>query len=282
MKRLLVSLGVVALAGVMCGQAIAQLRVGSIADARGGSGWSLDGGNMSVTRSKLLNPANFGTSGIASPAIQITDTAATIDATVLANFGVLFIGYFPNGTFSGPELAAMQTWVNGGGTIIATCDDSSYADVCTAFGHTPTTQATSPTVPSVAGSTHPIFSAPFGTASSVTMQFTQGYFPNTAGATILGQDSSASPLATVLIQNFGSGRVIFLSDVDLISNFSLSAGTGISNGNDRFLGNLFAFAGAAAGAPVSTLPVPALDPKLLAVLTVMLAAVAVVALRKRA
>lgn len=283
MKKVSVWLCALVLAGTLWGEAAAQIRVGSITSTRGGgSSWTLDGGNMSVTRSKLLNTANFGLSGIVSPAIQITDTGATITAAVLANFDVLFIGYYPNSTFSAAELSAMQTWVNGGGTIIATCDDSSFADVCTTFGHTPTTQATSPTVPSTAGSSHPIFNGPFGTAASVSMQFTEGYFPVTTGATILGQDSFGSPHATVLLQSFGSGRVIFVSDVDMLSNFSLSAGTGISNGNDRFLGNLFAFAGnGAGGSGLSTLPVPALDSKLLIALAVLLASLALPSLRRR-
>src|SRR5438105_9835192 len=60
----------------------------------------------------------------------------------------------------------------------------------------------------------------------------------------------------------GSGRALFLSDVDLISNASLTAGNTIGNNNDRFLGNLFAFAGSGAAPPPPPpvfAPVPALD-----------------------
>ena len=59
----------------------------------------------------------------------------------------------------------------------------------------------------------------------------------------------------------GSGRALFLSDVDLISNFSLTAGNTIGNNNDRFLGNLFAFAGSGAVPPPPAVfaQVPALD-----------------------
>lgn len=282
MKRLLTLLGALVLAGAVCGGAAAQIRVGSIADSRGGGGWTLDGGNMTNTRAKLLNAANFGSSGVASPAIQITDIAGTVDASALANLDVLFIGYFPTGTFSGAELAAMQTWVNAGHTIIATCDDASFSDVCTTFGHTPTTSASPPVHPTVAGSTHPIFNGPFGLVASINMAGTEGYFPSTGGATVLGVDSSGSPLATVMLQSFGSGRVIFVVDVDMLSDFTVSAGPAISNGNDRFLGNVFAFAGSAiAGGNPQGLPVPALDPTLLAALALMLTALAVPVLRKR-
>jgi hypothetical protein len=198
--------------------------------------------------------------GTISNSIAITNTAGSsgsINAALLANFDVLFIGYFPNGTFTAPELTAIQTWVNGGGTLIATCDDQLHADLCSAFGHTPTTQATSPVVPTAIGATHPVFSGAFGAAPSITMQFTQGYFPSAGGATVIGQDSSVTPNATVLVQTLGGGRALFLSDVDLISNFSLTAGNTIGNNNDRFLGNLFAFAGSGAAPPAVSVSVPA-------------------------
>jgi hypothetical protein len=255
--------------------AAAQIRVGSVVDSRGGSGWTLNGSNMTNSRAKLLNSANFGAAGTVSNSIVITDTAGasgSINAALLANFNVLFIGYFPNGTFTAAELTAIQTWVNGGGALIATCDSGSFADVCTAFGHTPTTQATSPVVPTAIGASHPVFAGPFGTAPSITMQFTQGYFPSAGGATVIGQDSSATPNATVLVQTLGSGRALFLSDVDLISNFSLTAGNTIGNNNDRFLANLFAFAGSGVAPPPPAVfaPVPALDHVALVLLALIL------------
>jgi len=266
--------------------ASAQIKVGSVVDSRGASGWTLDGTNMSNSRAKLLNVANFGTGGTVSTAITITDTAGasgSINAALLANFNVFFIGYFPNGTFTAAELSAIQAWVNGGGTLIATCDSGSFADVCTAFGHTPTTQATSPVVPTAVGATHPVFAGPFGTAPSIAMQFTQGYFPSANGATVLGQDSSAVPKATVLLQSLGSGRALFLSDVDMISNFTGTAGNTIGNNNDRFLANLFAFAGSGIvpPPPVANVPVPAIDHAMLALLAVFLFGLGLVRLRGR-
>ena len=71
----------------------ADIRVGSIADSRFGFGWTLDGSNMTVTRSKLLNTANFGAGGTIADPIVITDTAATINASLLSTFDVFFIGY---------------------------------------------------------------------------------------------------------------------------------------------------------------------------------------------
>ncbi|TMG99655.1 MAG: IPTL-CTERM sorting domain-containing protein [Betaproteobacteria bacterium] len=71
----------------------------------------------------------------------------------------------------------------------------------------------------------------------------------------------------------GSGRALFLSDVDLISNASLTAGNTIGNNNDRFLGNLLAFAGSGAAPPPPPAvfaPVPALDHASLLLLALIL------------
>jgi hypothetical protein len=284
---MLLRIRAIAVALVLCAAPVlAQtINVGSVSDSRGASGWTLDGTNQSQARLKLLNAANFGPGGTVASPIAITDVAVPITAGTFTGLNVFYIGYFANGTFAAGELSALQAWVNGGGTVITTCDDGSHADVCSAFGHTTTTQATSPTVPTVAGASHPIFAGPFGAVASVNMAFTQGYFTTTTGATVLGQDSSGSNFPTVMIQTVGAGRVIFLSDVDMIANASssaLSTGAGISNGNDRFLANLFAFAGnGTASAPAANLPVPALDTFALVALALLLTALAAWRLRKR-
>jgi hypothetical protein len=105
------------------------------------------------------------------------------------------------------------------------------------------------------------------------MQFTQGFFPSANGATVLGQDSSVVPNATVMVQTLGSGRALFLSDVDMIANFTVSAGNAISNNNDRFLANLFAFAGTGAAPPpppVVNVEVPTLGQAALVLLALLL------------
>jgi hypothetical protein len=290
LKQIRTVLAVVALA--TCATAAAQaLRVGSVTDTRFTDDWTLDGSQMTNTRAKLLNAANFGPGGIASRSIQITDTAGSVgsvNAALLANFDVFFIGYLddPNANaFTGAELNAMMTWVNGGGTMIVTCDESNYDAVCSSFGHPATSGSPgiNPIVPTAAGAAHPIFSNVFGTVTAINETGTKGAFTSSAGATVLAQDSTAgTPLPVVMIQTFGAGRVIFLADVDLIAN-SLSGGAGISNQNDQFLGNLFAFVGGLSSAPpaVSTAPIPALSPLMLALVALGLGAIALVTLRRR-
>jgi len=181
----------------------------------------------------------------------------------------------------------MQTWVNGGGTMIVTCDDSSFDAVCSSFGHPATSGSPgiNPIVPTAAGTTHPLFSGPFGTVTAINEVGTRGAFTSTAGATVLAQDSTAgTPLPVVLVQNIGAGRVVFLADVDLIAN-GLTAGATITNQNDQFLGNLFAFVGGFASAPppvaLSGAPIPAVSPAMLGALALMVAALAFAVRRRR-
>ena len=225
---------------------VATAEVGSVKDARfGGEGWSLDGTHMVTTREKLLARENFSLSGTVKTSIKITDT-------LLSNFDIFFIGYlddFSANAFTPAELDAFSAWVTGGGILIVTCDDSNHKAVCEKFGYPPTDDAISPpTIPAEADVLHPIFDGPFGSVAEIGMSPNYGYFMQTDKATILGVDKNPQPShATILEKQVGTGRVIFLSDVDMITDYpegrekSLSTGTGIITDNDRFLGNLFAY-----------------------------------------
>jgi hypothetical protein len=270
-----------------CMQVSAQaLRVGSVADSRFLSDWTLDGSEMTNTRAKLLNPLNFGPGGTAQRSITIIDTAATVgslNAALLSGVDVFFIGYLDDtnvNAFTAAELNAMQVWVNGGGTMIVTCDDSDHDTVCAFFGHPATagSPGINPTVPTAAGAAHPIFNGPFGVVNAINEAGTQGAFTSTSGATILATDSTpGTPLPDVLIQQFGAGRVIFLADVDMIAN-AASAGAGLNNSNDRFLGNLFAFVAGVGGAIA---PVPTVAPAGLALLSLLLVGAVAILWRRR-
>jgi hypothetical protein len=249
MKALTHFLLAMVLLGGAASAAEAALRVGSVTTTRFSTSYTLDGARMAPSRSKLLNAANFGAAGIVANPITITDTAATagsVTAGLLANFDVFFIGYLNDSDadqFTPAELAAFQKWVYEGGTIIATCDDGGHDAVCAYFGHANAGDATPPSVVVPTFSTHPLFSGPFGAVASIGMSGNYGSFVNTTGAYVLATDSNAAKRPTILVQQFGAGKVIFVADVDMLTDATVSSGTGINNGNDRFLGNLFAFAG---------------------------------------
>jgi len=228
------------------------IEVGSITESRFGGfegTWTLDGTEMTVTRAKLLEATNFGPGGTVPEAINITDVAGTIDYTTLSQFDVFFIGYLlddSENAFSNAELVAFQDWVSAGGTMVVTCDDTDNYAVCDAFGLTPSgSDANPPVNPTVAGSSHPVFDGPFGTPTSIEMWGSMDYFGDIGAFTVLARDQDLNPV--VLERQIGAGRVIAFTDVDMISNHTLSAGTGIANDNDRFLGNLIAYLASQAG-----------------------------------
>jgi len=243
--------GLIALMGLLLTWSLDlfAIEVGSIADSRFESGWTLDGFAMTTTRAKLLATSNFGPLGTVGEAINITDVAGPITLTALSTFDIFFIGYLDDGSpgaFTAEELQAMQDWVAAGGTMVITCDDSNFDTVCTAFGPEPSGSSAQPPVgPTVAGASHPVFIGPFGSPTELNMDGSTQYFGATAGFTVLGEDQVDQPV--VLESVIGAGRVIAFTDVDIISNYTLSDGAGIANDNDRFLGNLFAYLAAEAG-----------------------------------
>jgi len=82
-------------------------------------------------------------------------------------------------------------------------------------------------------------------------------------------DSESTPSPDVLINQIGSGTVILMSDVDLLAIGASPGGT-ITNQNDEFLGNLFAYVGGFAKPPAAATSVPTLTPAALTLLALVL------------
>ena len=227
------------------------IEVGSITDARfqDEPGWTLDGSEMTETRAKLLELSNFGPQGTHPEAINISDIFGPVTYTALSTFDIFFIGYFQDAdanAFTADELDAMQAWVADGGTMVITCDTTAQDAVCGAFGPAPSPANASPPVnPTVAGATRPPFDGPFGTPGELNMSGLTRYFEGTGGFMVLAEDQDGNPV--ILEALIGQGRVVVFTDVDIISNDTLSEGTGINNDNDRFLTNLFAYLASEAG-----------------------------------
>lgn len=229
---------------------LCAIEIGSIADARFETGWTLDGDSMTYARAKLLSGFNFGAEGLVEEDVNITDIAGTITLTALSTFDVFFIGYLDDGSdsaFTDDELQAMQIWVENGGTMLITCDDTGHDAVCSAFGPVPSASDAQPPVnPTAASANHPVFlNGPFGSVAFLSMSGTKKYFDNTGGFTVLGEEQGDHPV--ILEKEIGSGRVILFTDVDMISDYTLTEGTAMTADNDRFLGNLFAYLAGEAG-----------------------------------
>ncbi len=238
----------------------APIAIGSVTNARFGSDWTLNGPRMANTRAKLLDPANFGPGGRVGRAITIDDTGlapGSITPALLAGYDAFFVGYLQDAavnTFTASELAAFRAYAEDGGTLIVTCDNFDHDNVCNQLGYPvmATLRSENPYAPTPAAAGHPAFNGPFGVVSSFSGSQTIGYFFDSNGLTVLARDPQGIPVLAE--KTYGQGRVVFLTDVDFLAT-TASAGSGITNANDRLIGNLFAWAANAGVVTVTdTLP----------------------------
>jgi hypothetical protein len=219
------------------------IELGSFSTERFNTAWTLDGIFMENSRAKLLNPNNFGPQGTVPESINITDVSGEITYTALSPFNVFFSGYLPDNAaqpITEDEGQAFFDWVSAGGTLIITCDDNDHDSMCIAFGlQESASSAVDPVEPTVAGANRPLFDGPFGTPTSLDMASNQPYFTGIGGFSVLAEDQNGDPV--VLESVFGDGRVVAFTDVDMVSDSTLSDGSGILNDNDQFWGNLIAY-----------------------------------------
>lgn len=239
MKRL--SLTLVVLSALALGSIAAPaaaLEVGSLAASRIGA-WTLDGANMEAARAKLENAANFSLGGTVEEAVDVTDVASNLTAGTLAPFDAFFIGYTTDGELSVGELTALRNWVIAGGVAIVTCDDLGHDATCGFFGRTLGGAAASPAMPTPGFEAHPFFVGPFGVASSIALDGNFSFLATLGPAGVVGVDAGARPI--IAVESLGAGFVVYLGDVDMISDFTLTPGAAINpaQDNDVFLGNLF-------------------------------------------
>lgn len=224
------------------------VEIGSVANSRLGAGYTMDGPFMARTRDKLLHAGNFGPAGTFPLDLNITDTAAPLDETLLSNFDVFFIGWLSDSApdaITGDELNALWEWVGAGGVLIASCDDATHDDVCQYFGQHVQGGEYSTMTSAPSTGDHPIWDGPFGAVNAVSAGggVTAVFLPFVYGKRLgLAEDNNTM----LSVERFGDGVIIYVSDVNTLTDTFLSEGTGISTENDKFMANTFAFAAASA------------------------------------
>ena len=271
------------LASLFCCLSVQAAVVASVAQSRVQTSWTLDGGSMTTTRAKLLDSSNFGGGGTVGEAITIDDITA-LDGGALNGADVFFMGYKDESVnpFSGAELDALESWINGGGVAILTCDSSGYDELCDHFGQPTVAGATNPWVVTPDFDNSPLFDGPFGQISGALMWGDYSSYAGGDGWATLAVDSSGSDRPFIIGQQYGNGAIIMVGDVDTLSNNTLSGGTGISNDNDVWMGNLFAAAinGVSGLEPPVEVPVPTMGPAGLVTLLALMLLVGGVAVRR--
>jgi hypothetical protein len=236
------------------------LRICNIAGSRNVQpseiGWQLDASLMTLANIKLGSPMLFGPFGLINrrfTRVDLTTSLVSLGLNYLNNScDFIFHGWFADGSLSSLEYGVMSNWVNTTGKIlIMTCDDSNHDDGCNYFGRPLRQTATVPYRPTVAGAADPLFNGPFGILTSATTYTGSGAQSNffaAANTTSLAIDPTGN---TTLLKNpIGRGFVLFVGDVDLISDSLVSSSNGVQNNNDIILANMFAML------PVGTAPPP--------------------------
>jgi hypothetical protein len=186
--------------GTVPTQPAGPIVIGSVKNSRFGNDWTLDGPNMGSDRAKLLNAANFGAGGTIPRAISIVDTAeavGSITSALLNPFDLFFIGYFPDGAstaFTPDELDALRSYVVDGGTVVVTCDNFNYDNVCNALGYPVLATSPNPLNPDPAAASSPLINGPFGQVGTFQGSQTIGYFFDATGAQVLARNSAGRPV----------------------------------------------------------------------------------------
>lgn len=101
------------------------------------STYNILGSNAASLRLKLTNPANYGPQGAYGnyefTFVDVGDNFTQDTLTQQCN--IWFSGYETTNSYSDAEKTALTNWVAGGGQVMAGCDDSGHAPVCTLLGY---------------------------------------------------------------------------------------------------------------------------------------------------
>ena len=226
-------------------------RIGGFSPARAGSSWTLYGERLTTTRGYITDPTNFGPDGIVPESYTIGPELDTVTLASLQNYDVFFTGWISTDSYSPAEKQALIDYVEGGGVLIATTDDSGHTMV-DAFGLTQADGSGNPTANSITKPGHPIAAGPFGAVTEYNQYLATGHYPSIpANAVEIGRNANGTTIAVIEPGELGagSGAAIFVSDVDVFSEDGAVF-------NATLIKNIFAYATTiAAGLPINEAPV---------------------------
>jgi hypothetical protein len=237
------------------------IEVHSVSDVRGSntnSGYTLDGSWMSSSaRLKLLNTANFGSTGTYSKSVRITDSYSTsgslTQVTSLSYNTLFFFGSFdkndPNlAQFTTAEVDSIYRWSKRGGKMIICAGQQSDPNMPpydsrvldSKWGISWVSSNPSYLLPTTAGSSTSIFNGTFGASSSANEGgYLQGYFsPVTPGNQIFA--TSTNGMVTLMMDCATLDLIV--ADVDAYTSIgNVTSNASIMNDQDKFWANTIAF-----------------------------------------
>jgi hypothetical protein len=226
----------------------APLVIESYDAGRTDSDWGFTEPFLAETRAYVQDPASFGPSGVVPRTFTIAPGVAVASAATLASADVFFTGWVETASYTATEKTALRDFALGGGTLIATTDDTAHTMVDT-FGLTQGDGSGFPTLNTITNTAHPVAGGPFGAVTTFNQYFNTGHYPSLGpDAVEVGRNAQGTSLAVIDpgVLGPGSGAVILVADVDVFSNGN-AAPNGGAVVNERLIKNIFAFAAAAAG-----------------------------------
>lgn len=220
-----------------------------------GGEYTLDGAAMNTSgRLKLLSVNNFGIAGVYSKSVTIDDGfLASNSLTQVSNFpysDLFFFGTFDksDGTlvqFTNTEIDSLYNWSKRGGKLIicGSAPSGSYnpAVLNSKWGFQIRAAVSGSFIPTSVGLTTDIFNGPFGSIGSASQGGTaQGYFNLLpSNVSILARDANNHP--TIIMDCTTLDLIV--ADVDGYTTLSgaVSSGSTITNDQDKYFANTFAF-----------------------------------------
>jgi CSLREA domain-containing protein len=201
--------------------------------------WGLNEALLNETRGYLQDGALFGATGIVDHAYDVAPGIRVANARTLAGADVFFTGWVTTASYTAAEKEALRQFVLGGGTLIATTDDTGHTMV-DAFGLEQADGAGNPTENVITAPDHAIANGVFGTVTTYNQYAATGHY------SALGPDAhevgryKSGPGTTIAVIERGrlgpgSGAAVFVADVDVFT-------TGGATANETLIKNIFAFA----------------------------------------
>ncbi len=214
-----------------------SLVIGAFNAARGGTfglANSASGASAETMRAEILN---------AFPGATIVGVGVGgLTSAFLSTVNVVWLNSVSGNAsstspLSAAEQTALQNFVNAGGGAILFGENDAFDDstLLTPFGLETTGSTTGVTSGMITNTTHPLTHGPFGDVTTLSSNF-PGNLTGLGSATSLGTWNS-SGLSALAVLNYGAGKVVALTDVNLYSDRLNQPG----NQNRALLLNALAF-----------------------------------------
>jgi hypothetical protein len=212
--------------------------------------WGLNETLLEQTRGYLQDGALFGPTGIVEHAYDVAPGIRVANQRTLADADVFFTGWVTSGSYTPAEKEALRQYVLGGGTLIATTDDTGHTMV-DAFGLEQGDGGGNPTENVITAPDHPIANGVFGVVTQYNQYAATGHYASLGpDAHEIGRYKSGPGTTIAVIEpgrlGPGSGAAIFVADVDVFT------GDGATF-NAALIKNIFAFAAGEGARPSITI-----------------------------